>query len=341
MAETAKVIRPEDEDVKGTRGLETEIEVVTPSDKPETESVIESEAAPVKETTEADLVSIKERMDVAEKARKEADERATQAREELERANQRLTQEKGSRFAAQESAIANALVAAESEGEQAEQQYAAAAQNQDWNAAGKAQRVMAAAEAKKLQLESSRQTVEQWKKQASEERDPLEQQYPDPRVRAWIKDHPQFLNDPVYRAEAIAAHTRAVRDGISIGSNEYFKAIEDRVIEKPKVQNRMGLRLVETEEEPVAEETEAEAKPKVEAKPKAKVSSAAPPSRGGPSPTGNQREKVALTEQEVEFALYNSRETLTFPGEKNVSDAEILRRYAKNKSDLKKEGKWL
>lgn len=341
MAEPAKLVRPEDEDVAGARTLEHEIEVVTQPEKT-AEEVVFPEGEQKKETTEADLLAIKERMDEANKAREAAEERAKRASEELEQANQRLSQEKGSRFQAQESAIANALVAAESEGEQAEQQYAAAMQAQDFIAAAKAQRVMSAAEAKKLQLENSRQQVESWKKQASEERDPLEQQYPDPRVRAWIKDNPKFLSDPVFHAEAIAAHTRAVRDGLSVGSSDYFKFIEDRVLEKPKVQNRMGLRLVETEEEPVAEEHQEQERPvpRQEPKPKPKSSSAAPPSRGGPSPQG-QREKVELSPAEIDFALNNSRDTLTLPGEKDVPDAEIIRRYAKNKADLKREGKYL
>lgn len=336
MAEAAKIIEVDD-DVKGTRGLEDQIEVITP-DKPDTEA-IESAEKPVKETTEADLVAIKERMDAAETARKEADERAARAREELETANQRLSQEKGSRFQAQESAIANALAAVESEADQAEQQLVAAGQSGDWAAVAKAQRVIAAAETKKVQLEGSRQTVASWKQQATQERDPLEQQFPDPRTRAWIKDHPQYLEDSVFRADCAAAHERALKAGHPINSAGYFKYIEDKVLEKPALKNPMNLRLVESEDEPVETEPEVEvAKPKVEAKPKAKVSSAAPPSRASAATTG-QREKVMLSNEERDFALTYARDSLTLEGEKNVDDATILRRYAYNKSLDTKEGK--
>lgn len=336
MAEAAKQIEIDD-DVKGTRGLEDQIEVITP-DKPDTEA-IESAEKPVKETTEADLVAIKERMDAAETARKEADERAARAREELETANQRLSQEKGSRFAAQESAIANAMAAIESEAEQAETTYATAMQAGDFTAAAKAQRVMSAAEAKKVRLEDSRQTVASWKQQASQERDPLEQQFPDPRTRAWIKDHPQYLEDSVFRADCAAAHERALKAGHPINSSGYFKYIEDKVLEKPALKNPMNLRIVENEDEPVETEPEVEvAKPKVEAKPKAKVSSAAPPSRASAATTG-QREKVSLTKDEADFALTYARDSLTLPGENNIDDATILRRYAYNKSLDAKEGK--
>jgi len=70
------------------------------------------------------------------------------------------------------------------------------------------------------------------------------------------------------------------------------------------------------------------------------VSSAAPPSRASAATTG-QREKVNLTQDEVNFALNFARDSLTLPGEVNLEDAEILRRYAKNKALDTREGKRL
>jgi hypothetical protein len=47
--------------------------------------------------------------------------------------------------------------------------------------------------------------------------------------RKWIRDNPEFMDDPKIRAKTFAGHQLAVADGIEVDSPEYFEVINETV----------------------------------------------------------------------------------------------------------------
>jgi hypothetical protein len=140
--------------------------------------------------------------------------------------------------------------------------------------------------------------------------DPVEQvaSQLSPRSAAWVRTHPEYVKDPVKYESMLRAHNVAVAEGYSPDSDAYFQFVE----------NRLGFRN-EQKAETDADHTSTAAKPtqKRQAAPAAPSSSVAG--------SGSGRTLVArLSAEEREVA-----EMLKMTPEE----------YAKNREDLRKEGK--
>jgi hypothetical protein len=140
--------------------------------------------------------------------------------------------------------------------------------------------------------------------------DPVEQvaSQLSPRSAAWVRTHPEYVKDPVKYESMLRAHNVAVAEGYSPDSDAYFQFVE----------NRLGFRN-EQKAEADADHTSTAAKPtqKRQAAPAAPSSSVAG--------SGSGRTLVArLSAEEREVA-----EMLKMTPEE----------YAKNREDLRKEGK--
>ncbi len=171
--------------------------------------------------------------------RQTAQQRAQQAERERDEARGSATTAVEQRWAAEEAGLDAATQAAESEAEGWEARIAQLNADGSFAEAAKAHRAMARAEAqisliaqKKQWLADAREMSKQQQAQQAEQArtqqaDPLARY--SPKQRAWINDHPEFLNDQRYQHRVAAAHNTAMAEGIQIDSPEYFAHIDASV----------------------------------------------------------------------------------------------------------------
>jgi hypothetical protein len=329
------------------------VEVTIPDDSNITEVELDDKKATIKE--EDPVIEAKREPEPepkAEKPRAEVDEREValqqlkrqyenqkrvaeaerEARKKAEEyAHQQAQQVYSARNEVQENqlrAIANAIDVTEQTAATAERDYSDAMASGDYNAAAKAQRVMAQAEAQLLQLQNGKQRLEETLQpvegrvntpemprfEPQIQPDPVEM-YAErltPKSAAWLRSHPEAV-DKIGRLTR--AHQDALEDGIEAESSDYFAYIEQRLgISKP----------VYHEPEPVREET-----PRVA--PKKSVASAPVSQNSSMSPRSNgQSNTMTLSSAEVEMALLSEPE---------LSREKAIETYARNKAYLIKQGK--
>jgi hypothetical protein len=197
------------------------------------------------------------------------------------------------------------------------QAHTQALQNGDYDRATRIQREMSANEAKLLQLNNGREAMENAPRQPEPQlppADPVEAfaAQLSPRSADWVRRHPEFVNDPRLNSKMIAAHNLAVADGIPTDTDDYFAAIEETL--------KIGSRSVQTD---TGDQYAAKVVQRRDAAP-----AAAPANRGNQSTSSNA---IRLNRDQLEMA-----EMLRGP---NETKEEAIKRYARNLSDLKKEGK--
>lgn len=196
--------------------------------------------------------------------------------------------------------------------------YAAAMQAGNFEAAAEIQSHMSINGAKLLQLENGKAALSEKLKNPPQQQqqapvDPVEAiaSQLSPRSAAWVRAHPECVNDKRLYMKMIGAHNIAVADGYVADTDEYFSEIE----------RQLGYRKHQTtvqaddDEEP----TSMAAKPMARKAPPP----AAPSSRAASNGSGGKN-AVTLTREEREMA-----------GIMGMTPEE----YAKNKVALKKEGK--
>lgn len=130
-----------------------------------------------------------------------------------------------------------------------------------------------------------------------------------PRSAQWVREHPEYARESRLTQKMIAAHQLAVADGMSPDTDDYFGYVE-RVLgvkNEPKTQKPQKNQ----QEEPVLSQA---------ANPVKRAPPAAPVSRGN----GADGRIVTLSKDEVEMASLMGM---------------TKEEYAKNKQQLKKEGK--
>jgi hypothetical protein len=295
---------------------------------PEPESKREEISAPVVDEREKALADLRRQYEHQKKvataereARKKAEEYAHQQAQQVYSARNEVSEN-------QLRAISNAIDVTEQTAATAERDYADAMASGDWNAAAKAQRVMAQAESQLLQLQNGKQRLEETLQpvegrvntpemprfEPQIQPDPVEM-YAErltPKSAAWLRSHPEAV-DKIGRLTR--AHQDALEDGIEAESSDYFAYIEQRLgISKP----------VYHEPEPVREET-----PRVA--PKKSVASAPVSQNSSMSPRSNgQSNTMTLSSAEVEMALLSEPE---------LSREKAIETYARNKAYLIKQGK--
>lgn len=149
----------------------------------------------------------------------------------------------------QADAIASGISAAQAEAASAEADYAARMEAGDFAGAAKAQRRIAAAEAKivrldeaKADLESRRSTASQVAESPSRGGDPFEEHLTrfTPRTADWMRSHRDWVEDPRKSAKLTGAHHMAVGDGMVPDTDAYFEYVEKTLGLRDAPQTRNG-----------------------------------------------------------------------------------------------------
>jgi hypothetical protein len=262
-------------------------------------------------------------------ARERDEERTTRHRTERERDELagHATSEAERAFNAQRQAVESQIATAESEAERAEQEYVRAAEAGDHVATAKAQRAIAAAEAKADRLRGQKDYLEQNKERFTK---PPEVRREAPAAtdkyaaivrglhtseREWLDQRPQFLNDEKYRQKVFGASQLAgVEHGR--GTPEYFRRMEEL----------LGESRQETRTDPPPRERE-----------RGQSTDVPPQRRSNPGATPSGGREIRLTADQVEVAdgLYGNPSSPDY-----VADpAERYRKYAGNLERMRASGR--
>jgi hypothetical protein len=262
-----------------------------------------------------DPSDLKRQLEEMKLAKGESDRRIQEeirARQEAEKLMREREQEAGqSRIRAEDAeydAILNAIGAAESEAESAERDIAIAGDPSapDPKRAAEANRRMARAEARLVQLQDGKAAIEhakttaatRAKEQPPRRENPTVEQYVDqlPNLshsqREWLKKHPDALTDNRKNMRLQGAHVEAEDQGLSAGSTEYFEYLEERLgYRKPQMRN-------DDDDEPAQQ--------------RAPVS--APPSRNATNPASGRptNNQITLTPEQREIARLSGIDDLTY-----------------------------
>lgn len=170
-------------------------------------------------------------------------------------------------------------------------EYAAALAASEFDKAAEIQEAMSENSSRKVQLESGKTILErQGKPQPRLPSDPVEAfvSTMTPKSADWVRANPQFARDPKLTKKMIRAHEDALEEGISADTPEYFKFVE---------------RTLGVNKEPikVLDDTKNDEPTSEAAAPRRAAPPAAPASRSG-NGTGDRRNTMTLTRDEVEAA---------------------------------------
>lgn len=299
---------------------------VSLDDEPKVEKRAERQAEASSDTEEVDereqqLIEIKRQYE-EQKRRAEAERNARQqaeqyAYEQAQKAQYAQYDAEGNRL----QTYINAIEATEQAASNAERAYADAMASGDYQAAGRAQRAMASAEAHLLRLQNEKSQAEQYIESlrtegrvqapprqtfdpAPQSQDPIEQMAArlTPKSAAWLRAHPEAAN----KVEKLtAAHASAVElEGLKPETPEYFRYVEEK----------LGI-------------TQPQRSAPKKIMPSAPVQSSSSMSSSRSSQNGST---MVLSPAEVEQAVLNEPE---LPRDK------ALEVYARNKAALIREGK--
>jgi hypothetical protein len=191
------------------------------------------------ETLQTQTANERQRREAAERARAFAEERATQAERQASQALGRAAE-------SQYDTVLSGLEAAKAESESAEREYQAAYDAGDGKAMAAAQRKMARAEARAVEYEGAKNSIEARARRSDQEQtverrtEPTEasqvQQPSDPveayisqrtePTQKWLREHKEWISDPSKNAKLTAAHWNAVGDGLAPDTPQYFEHVE-------------------------------------------------------------------------------------------------------------------
>jgi hypothetical protein len=259
---------------------------------------------------EIGIEALRQQLEMEKGARAEAEKRARMAENTASRASLEV-QDSNLQL------IVSAIDSVNRTNTMLKRDYAAAMQAGNFEAAAEIQSHMSINGAKLLQLENGKAALSEKLKNP-----PQQQQMPmdpvdaiasqlSPRSAAWVRAHPECVNDKRLYMKMIGAHNIAVADGYVADTDEYFAEIEKQLgYRKPQTAVQ-----ADDDEEPTS----------MAAKPMARKSPPppAPSSRAASNGSGG-RNTVTLTREEREMASIMG-----------MTPEE----YAKNKVALKKEGK--
>lgn len=215
---------------------EPEIEVV--DDTPEVDRNRKPMTQPPEEVTEEELTkydkSVQSRIKQFTKGYHEerrAKEAAMREREEALKLAQSVVEEnrklKGTLSEGQAMYIEQAKLVATSDIEKAKAQYKAAYESGDADAMVNAQEALTSAKMRAERVENFKPTPLQDEKT---EVQPTQQAQPaptiDPKLRAWQDQNPWWGANKKMTAYALGYHSELVDTGISVGSDDYYKAID-------------------------------------------------------------------------------------------------------------------
>lgn len=260
---------------------------------------------------EIGIEALRQQLEMEKSARAEAEKRARMAENTASRASLEV-QDSNLQL------IVSAIDSVNRTNTMLKRDYAAAMAAGNFEQAAEIQSQMSINGAKLLQLENGKAALSEKLKNPPQQRqeqsvDPVEAiaSQLSPRSAAWVRAHPECVNDKRLYMKMIGAHNIAVADGFVADTDEYFTEIEKQLgYRKPQTAVQ-----ADDEEEPTS----------MAAKPMAKKAPPppAPSSRTASNGSGGKN-TVTLTREEHEMA-----------GIMGMTPEE----YAKNKVALKKEGK--
>jgi hypothetical protein len=192
-------------------------------DKPKIE--ITEEAAPKQAqlTPDEGMEKLRAQLEAEKSARIAAETRAREASEAELKAR---TEVHGSQLDVVTSGISTAKQNVES----LKSQFADALASQDYTKAAELQAMMSENQAKLSMMEEGKKRLESAPKPTLRvPEDPVEQfvQRLTPLSAQWVREHPEFVRDPVKNTKMMAAHSLAVADGHPPDSPGYFDAINE------------------------------------------------------------------------------------------------------------------
>mgnify|MGYP001569179822 FL=1 len=205
------------------------------------------------ETLQTRAASDRQAREAAERARAAAEERAAKAEREATQAHGRAAE-------SQYDTVLSGLEAAKAESEAAEREYQAAYDAGDGKAMAAAQRKMARAEARAVEYEGAKSTIEARARRSDQEQtvekrtapteasqvqqpsDPVEayiSQRTEP-TQKWLREHKEWISDPSKNAKLTAAHWNAVGDGLAPDTPQYFEHVEKFIGLRQTAQSKSG-----------------------------------------------------------------------------------------------------
>ncbi len=191
------------------------------------------------ETLQTQTANERQRREAAERARAFAEERATQAERQASQALGRAAE-------SQYDTVLSGLEAAKAESEAAQREYQAAYESGDGKAMAAAASKMSRAEARAVEYEGAKATIEARTRRSDQEQtverrtapteasqvtqpsDPVEayiSQRTEP-TQKWLREHKEWISDPSKNAKLTAAHWNAVGDGLAPDTPQYFEHVE-------------------------------------------------------------------------------------------------------------------
>jgi len=174
-----------------------------------------------------------ERLEIERRQRQQAEEAVVHARAETEKARTQVADSEFDR-------ISQGLSAAEAEAEGAATEYGRAMESGDFAAAGKAQRKMANAESRTVLLTERKNYIEARRLEQSQQEQPRQvQQQADPvevyignrsePTANWLRNHRDWITDQKKNVKLTAAHWRALDEGLTPDTPEYFEHVETTI----------------------------------------------------------------------------------------------------------------
>lgn len=294
----------------------------------------------------ADLEDLQDQLDKERRGRQAAESRATSVEQDSQR---RLGAEQVARFNAEEGALDQAIVAAKTTADQLEEQAATALEEGRSKDHAKLVRELGAASARLEGLNITKGQYEARRKQMGTQRQTGDD---DPRLatvtppsRAWLKAHPEYLNDKALNKKLVAAHYKAEAEDIKADSNEYFEFIEDELGLGQRRDTRRGddddtVQGGADVDDPLSDTGGERDEPRRERTPRERRGSAGsralPPDRGGGS--GRDSDRPRGRTQDLTPAERDAAET-SFPDEWRKNPADAMRLYQQNRDALRRDGK--
>lgn len=316
---------PETEGVRvnlGAAATETETNKETTGAEGTQGTIKESQAKepkiePVRQAPEPEeggeaLKALQKRFDDQKRAGEEAlaqaaefEKRNRETQAQLQEREKELVSVRGTRDQAEYDAVTNALAAAQTESESAQQTLETAHTNGDYKAVSEAQRRLARAETRIVQLEDAEAQLKARREKAATERpngqttqrQPTFEEHVDglpnlmPKEKQWLKDHPDALTDTRRNARLQAAYYDAQDANLSRGTEDYFKFLEEK----------LGYR--KADKQPIESEDDGE------------IVVAAPVSREAPSPSTGRptnNRTVELTAEQRAHAKASGVDDVTY-----------------------------
>lgn len=266
--------------------------------------------------------------------RKEAQRRARDAEAKYEQAQSRSTAAEGAvrnattqRFDTELSSAAAKITALDAQAENLMREYETAVQEGEYRKTAEIQRKMARLEAEKMQAEGYETYLKGEKAKSANAPEAAPQQQTaevdlaafTPAQRKWIRQNPEYMEDPKLRRRAAHWHQEAVDEGIEIDTPEYFDYIS-RALPKAKQATR----------EPEEEEPTARRRPSTEI-PVSRGSSPGQPRSTTVKLSPEQREAADMTMPEVPVDGHRDTQGVWIPGR--------YERYNANMKRMKESGR--